>query len=227
MQRSLPRPAVVDIDALLKRASFGDDEVGKTIAKEAALLMANDALQYPLPGAKVHGTSKPLEKFDDEILNEASLEILRELPLEDAEKRREEFEQAWEDVHNQSKLPGLVGYEDDVNEHEIMLKSFDTILSSLTTSATRGNALEKRLALHFTGYQTRAKVLRQKITEAAEALTQAKTSLDMARTAQVNEDAAIGRRLESLRAEVQLVGRREREAQENWKAAKEELDALA
>ena len=101
-----------------------------------------------------------------------------------------------------------------------------TLQDSLTATAAKGNALEKRLALHLTGYQTRARTLRQKITEAAEALSQTRINLDAARTMQIGEEAAVGRRLESLREELQFVGRREREAQEEWKREREELETL-
>ena len=43
---------------------------------------------------------------------------------------------------------------------------------------------------------------------------------------QVAEEAAIGSRLEGLREEVAFVSRREREAQEDYRAVKEELDGL-
>ena len=73
----------------------------------------------------------------------------------------------------------------------------------------------------------RSKTLRQKITEAADFL--ARTSLDMetARTAQQAEDAGITDRLDKLREEVGLVSRREREAQEEFRARKWELDSVA
>jgi pre-mRNA-splicing factor CDC5/CEF1 len=50
--------------------------------------------------------------------------------------------------------------------------------------------------------------------------------LDSARTMQYNEELAIGRRLESLRDEVSFVSKREREAQELYRARKDELDSL-
>ena len=43
---------------------------------------------------------------------------------------------------------------------------------------------------------------------------------------QVAEEAAIGRRLEGLREEVNFVVRREREAQDEYRAAREELESL-
>lgn len=69
-------------------------------------------------------------------------------------------------------------------------------------------------------------MLRQKITEASEALTKATYSLDAFRTLQVSEGAALSRRLEGLREEVGFVAKREREAQDLYRARKEELLGL-
>ena len=100
------------------------------------------------------------------------------------------------------------------------------IQGSITSAAEKGNKIEKKLAVHLGGYQQRAKTLRQKIVEAADALEKAKMELDTARTMQVAEEAAIPRRLEALREEVAFVSRREREAQEVYRARKEELEGL-
>jgi pre-mRNA-splicing factor CDC5/CEF1 len=87
--------------------------------------------------------------------------------------------------------------------------------------------MEKKLALHLGGYQNRAKTLRLKIAEAAEALSKATISLDSFRTLQISEEAAISRRLEGLRAEVEFVSRKEREAQDLYRARREELSGLS
>jgi pre-mRNA-splicing factor CDC5/CEF1 len=94
------------------------------------------------------------------------------------------------------------------------------------TAAEKGNKLEKKLALHLGGYQKRAKMLRQKIAEAAEALEKATNSLDSFKTLQIAEEGAISSRLEGLREEVGFISRREREAQELYRQRKEELDSL-
>ena len=126
LQRALPRPSVVDIDALLKNAMDISDPIEGAVAREMALLVANDALKYPAPGVKVQGSSKPLEAFDDEALNRARLEIALELPQEGMAKRQEEFEKAWEELHGSEKLPGLAGYGDDeIDEHQLMVEAFD------------------------------------------------------------------------------------------------------
>ena len=93
--------------------------------------------------------------------------------------------------------------------------------------AERGNKIEKKLAVHLGGYQQRGKTLRQKILEASEALEKAKISLDTFQSLQIAEEAAIPRRLESLRDEVAFVSRREREAQDVYRARKEELASLS
>lgn len=69
-------------------------------------------------------------------------------------------------------------------------------------------------------------MLRQKIGEASDALEKATHSLDSFRTLQIAEEAAISSRLEGLRAEVGFISRREREAQELYRARRDELDGL-
>jgi len=246
LQRDLPRPSVVDVDSLLLRASHIPNLVDRAIAHEMALLIANDALRYPAPGTKVNGSSIPLESFDDEALNTARLEIACEMPPDAAGKGAEEFEAAWLELHGSTKLPGLGGYgEDEIDEHQLMVEAFDVcskctsvpcvmrhadtpqnIQDSIVAAAEKGNKIESKLALHLGGYQQRAKTLRNKIVEAGEALDKAKIELDTFQTLQIAEEAAIPRRLEALREEVSFVSRREREAQELFRARKEELEGL-
>lgn len=229
IQKFLPRPSVVDIGAMLKRASKISDPIESAIEREMALLIANDALKFG--GERVNGASRPLELFDDDALNRARMEVALELSSEDAKQDKQTFyaemDKAWTEFHGSSKLPGLDGYEEDViDEHQLMVEAFDNVQDKITESAEQGNKIEKKLALHLGGYQQRAKVLRQKIVDASEALDKAKTELDSARTLQISEEAAIARRLEGLRDEVVFVSRREREAQDLYRVRKDELDSL-
>ena len=127
LQRALPRPAVVDIEALHRVASNISDPVEQVVAQEAMLLIANDSFKYPLPGTKISGTSRPLEVIDDEALKKARLEVAHALPLEDMGKRSEEFKRAWAEIHKSSStLPGLASYEEDeIDEHQTMTEVFD------------------------------------------------------------------------------------------------------
>jgi pre-mRNA-splicing factor CDC5/CEF1 len=86
--------------------------------------------------------------------------------------------------------------------------------------------LEKKLNLHLGGYQQRAKTLRSKMGEAAEAFEKAKFALGGFRTLAISEEITIRSRLEALREEVNYISRREREAQEAYRRTKEELDTF-
>ena len=198
------------------------------IAEEAAVLIANDAYKYPLSHSKVQGASRPLEVFDDDALDRARLEIALELPSGDKERRQQDFEASWEKLHEaSSSLLGLAGYEEDeVDERQILTDAFHQVQAIIADDAERGNKIEKKLALHYGGYQQRAKTLRQKIVEASGALQDERITLDSLRTLQIAEEAALPRRLESLLDEVAFVRKREKEAQDMYRMKKEELDGL-
>lgn len=228
-QRSLPRPNVVDITALLERVSRITDPIENLIATEAAKLIAHDASKHPTPGSKVNGKPLSLEKIDDRWLASARAEISNAITSQDIQSQwQTEFDASWTTTHENS-LPGLAIYDDDTDalrQEQNMINSFDNVQNALMETAEQDNKLEKKLSLHFGGYQARAKTLRTKIVEASSALEKAKIDLDTFRTLQIGEDAALRSRLEQLRDEVMLVTRREREAQDLYKTRKEELDGL-
>ncbi|KAH7054655.1 pre-mRNA splicing factor component-domain-containing protein [Macrophomina phaseolina] len=224
-QKALPRPSVVDVNAMLEKASTATDPAEKAVLEETAILIANDAKRFGQ--AKVIGAVKPTESFEDELLQRAKMEIALELSADETKKDTEEFARAWEQLHGPSILPGLAGYgEDEIDEHQLMTEAFDNIQEKIMATAQQGNKIEKKLAVHLGGYQKRAKTLRQKIVDAAEAYDKSKIDLDAFRTLQIAEEAAIPRRLDALRDEVAFVSRREREAQEAYRSLKQELDML-
>ncbi|KAH8678915.1 pre-mRNA splicing factor component-domain-containing protein [Tricladium varicosporioides] len=228
MQKKLPRASALDINAIIQNASKISDPIIGAIEREAALLIANDAIRYPIPGAKVRGTPQILDQFDDDSLAQARLRILQEVPEELAEQGPEVFQKAWSKANSSSLLPGLSGYGDDeIDEHQLLVEAFDNVQETITTTAEAGTKSQKKLTLHLGGYQNRSKILRGKIMEAAEALSKATMSLDAFRTLQINEEAAIQRRLEGLREEAGFVMRREREAQDLYRIRKEELVSLS
>lgn len=229
-QRSLPRPSVLDIDALMHRASQISDPIGSLVAKETALLIANDARKHPVPGAKVEGKAPKLQKLDDSLLDAARAAITAEVSSPElVQQWQSDFDNAWTSTHTNS-LPGLANYsdeeEDPYKQEQQMITAFDNVSASLLATAEQGNKLEKKLALHYGGYQSRAKTLRSKIVEAGAALEKAKIELNTFSALQVSEEAALSMRLEKLRDEVAFISRREREAQELYKSRKDELDEL-
>ncbi|KAJ5169281.1 uncharacterized protein N7500_002064 [Penicillium coprophilum] len=230
-QRGLPRPAVLDINVMLQRASQATDTIEALIANEAAILIAHDSRKFPVPGAQVEGQAPKLSQLDDRFLDAARASIAAEIASAEAQKSewQDKFDDSWSSVRAKS-LPGLENYEDDEHdpfqEEQRMIAAFDTVQTSLFATAERGNKLEKKLSLHYGGYQNRAKTLRSKIVEASTALSAATNELDAFRTLQISEESAVPRRLERLRDAVALVLRREREAQDLYKKRKDELDEL-
>ncbi|KAF2030151.1 hypothetical protein EK21DRAFT_66239 [Setomelanomma holmii] len=228
VQRFLPRPSLVDIDTMLKRALDLSDLVEREVETEMVLLIANDVQKFG--SGQVTGTLRPVERMSDESLRAAKMEMALELAMTSEKEKKAfhaEFGTAWTNLHSSAFLPGLAGYEEDeIDEHQLLVEAFDNAQEKIIESAEAANKIEKKLNTHHAGYIKRAALLRTKITDAFAALEKAKVELDSARTMQFSEQSAISRRLESLRDEVSFVSKREREAQELYRSRKDELDSL-
>ncbi|KAH8911434.1 hypothetical protein BR93DRAFT_924130 [Coniochaeta sp. PMI_546] len=224
MQRSLPRPISVDLEALVQASLQLEDPAERLIGQEAALLMASDSTKYPLPGAKPVAKPVQVAKLDDAALAEARLAIL----MEARKPQADEVEAAWASVGDNPLLLGLGCYADDDDEEQVaaMHAAFEDVQEAIISSAEKGAKLEKKLNLHLGGYKNRAEMLRKKIGEAHEALEKARNALGGFNVLATSEEAAIKRRLESLREEVSFVSRREREAQELYRKTRDELTEL-
>ncbi|EGX53898.1 hypothetical protein AOL_s00004g557 [Orbilia oligospora ATCC 24927] len=229
VQRGLPRPTVLDIDALYEAFSTSGASPEDLIQNEMSLLIASDALKFPVQGGKVTGVPKPLSEVEDEHVKKARLEILVELPADVLKTMNKTYENGWENAYWSGGLPGLDGYGDDeeVDKKNVMKTIFDAVQSNLIKNAEAGNKLEKKLGLTLGGYQKRQQILAQKITEAYSAVLDAKNKLDSFKTLAISEEDAIPRRLDTLRSEVEFVQKREMEAQMMYKTRREESEGLA
>jgi pre-mRNA-splicing factor CDC5/CEF1 len=230
VQRGLPRPKVIDIDALLKVAHATADPIARQIAEESALLIAHDAAKFG--GARVNKSPQtPISALDEESMQKAQMEVILEMG-QDASVRSQfgsAFAREWQNAHDAGGkvLPGLAGYaEDELDQEQLLTEAFDNVQDALAESAQRGQTLEKKLAKHHGGYVERGRKLRAKINEAAEFLEKTTLDTSTARTAQVAENATLQTRLEGLREEVSFVRKREREAQEVYRLRKTELETL-
>ena len=228
VQRFLPRPSLIDIDAMMKRALDLSDPVEREVETEMAKLIANDVKKFG--NGRVTGTAQRLESMSDDALRNAKMELALELALAtDKEKKAfcSDVNASWTTLHGSTILPGIAGYEEDeIDEHQLMVEAFDRAQEAIIDAAERANKIEKRLTTHHAGYVKRSALLREKIGGAFAALEKARDNLNTARTAQYNEQTAIELRLERLRDEVQFVTKREREAQDLYRRRKEELDNL-
>lgn len=224
MQRNLPRPATVDLTALLRSADETQDPAEKAIAREAALLIVNDAAKYPLTATKPTAKPPSLDQIEDDALAEARRQILLEVKSKVAP---EEIEAAWAKTNSNSLLLGLGCYDDDEEEEASAMKAaFDEIQDTMIASAEKGGKLEKKLNLHLGGYKQRAEMLRKKIGDSTTELEKATNALNAFKILANSEEIAVRNRLAALRDEVGFVSKREREAQELYRQNKEELNAL-
>jgi len=66
-----------------------------------------------------------LDVFDDDSLARARLEIDKEVPADLAQKGSSVFLKAWESAKSSSLLPGLSGYDDETDEHQLLVEAFD------------------------------------------------------------------------------------------------------
>ncbi|OJD27889.1 pre-mRNA-splicing factor cef1 [Blastomyces percursus] len=229
-QLGLPRPSVLNLDALMEKSIHVSDPVQDLITREMVTLIAHDARKFPLPGAKIEGKAPKMASFSDAELAKARAAIVAEVAsLPSQQDWQDTFTTSWSSLHESSGLPGLSLYTNDDDyqmQEQYMMTAFENAQTSLLATAEHGNKLEKKISLHNGGYQARAKTLRTKIVEANEALEKAMFELDAFRTLQLGEESGISRRLEGLRDEVTFVSRREREAQELYRSRKEELESL-
>ena len=77
VQKGLPRPQVVDVEAMLRNADAMEDLTQKSIAIETAMLMGNDALNFG--GGRVNGVVQPVQMLKDEALQKAKMEVILEM----------------------------------------------------------------------------------------------------------------------------------------------------
>lgn len=226
LQKELPRPDIVDVEALMKEASLVEDPVEALIAREAALLIVNDAARYPFAGSKLKGKPVRLSQLEDAALAEARLKILMEAR---DQPRTDDVSAVFERENCNAIMLGLGCYVDDDEEEQAvaMQNAYDAVQTSTMSTVEKCAKLEKRLTVHLGGYQHRAKILRQKMNEALEALEKARSALGGFQSLGISEEIAARSRLDALREEVAFVSRREREAQNMYKETREELDAVS
>lgn len=222
-KRSLPRPTRIDYNKLAADASSIPDPIQAMIASEAALLMANDARKFPLSGSNVTGRPPKVESLSDDLLRQAR----EQLAAETDEAGRQEYVNALEQMYSSENERGALPlkFVENTTSNEYG-KAFQAVQKVLLASAEAGNKLEKKLALHLGGYQARQKALKQKLGAVYDKIGEQRAELAAYRSLQIGEEGGLLRRLEGLRDEVNFISRREREAQEDYRMARDELKAL-
>ncbi|GAB7362307.1 hypothetical protein MBLNU230_g2325t1 [Neophaeotheca triangularis] len=230
VQKGLPRPKVVDAQAMLKAAGDLPDAIEQNIATGMSRLMANDGLKFG--GTRVQGQVGPTDDLSEEQMSNARTEVLLQLQADSSadnssEGFRTAFASEWQKAHRDQIIPGLAGYaEDEADEQQILVSAFDRVQDDISALSEKGEKLQKKLMVHHGGYMNRQKVLAGKLGEAWTFLRDVERESQTTRYVQMLERAAVGERLEKLREQVALVSRREREAQEVFRLRKQELERL-
>ena len=222
-QRSLPRSALIDFEGMKRRDKLITNPIKATIAAELRALVHNDARRFPVPGSGVVGSAAEIESFSEEQMTHARGVLETEIESADQRRFTEEFCSDLYAPATEDRLLDSSPSETTVAQYEAV---FTAVQGDILDVASRGNKQEKRLAQLHGGYQARSKTLRTKIVEANEALEKASIEGLVYEEAQRREEVALSERLERLREGVSVVGKREREAQDAFRAAKEELREL-
>jgi pre-mRNA-splicing factor CDC5/CEF1 len=222
-QRGLPRPTAVNYNSLASEAVSIADPIRAMIAQQAAILMAHDVRKHPLTGSKVTGKPPQLDTLPDDLLANA----------------RQQLKEACNETERQAYVEAVQSLASPENERDALplkftmnttpqeyLSAFRHAQTNLLSSAEAGQKLEEKLNVTMRGYQVRQKTLKQKVAAAYAQIGEQRAQLDSFKTLQIGEEGALARRLERLRDEVSFVARREREAQEDYRAARDELGAL-
>jgi pre-mRNA-splicing factor CDC5/CEF1 len=222
-QRSLPRSTLLDLDDMRQRDESITDQIEAMIAAEIRAIIHNDARKFPIPGSKIIGSAPAVETFSGEELANARTLLDAEIDLADRRKFTEVF---CSDVYAPATADGLLETSTLGTMAAEYAAAFAAVQDDILDVASRGNKQEKKLAQLHGGYQARSKALRAKIVGVNEALEKVCIEGSVYEGAQRREELALSERLERLREGVSLVSKREREAQDAFRKAREELREL-
>lgn len=229
MKRGLPRPKISSLKVLKRLMEYSSDAAEKTILDEEILLIAEDARRYPITtDLQQMPKAKSVTRLSDEALELARLGIVMELRPEETGEGWQRHRDWWEQEDAAIADGDSAGHEPEMDDPENGLPArFEQAQKLLMASAETGYKMEKKLQKLHGGYLARAKMLRQKVAEAAESLGEERLKLDAFKLLRTQEESAVQRRLEGLRGEVARVEEEERKALQLYRERSEQLRLLS
>ncbi|XP_027758050.1 cell division cycle 5-like protein isoform X3 [Empidonax traillii] len=215
------------------------------IKKEMITMLHFDLLHHPfgeqLSGKKGKGPGfgsnnaehmayleqNPYEKFSKEDLKKAQDLLAQEMEvvkqgMGHGELSSEAYNQVWEECYSQVLyLPGQSRYTranlaSKKDRIESLEKRLEINRGHMTTEAKRAAKMEKKLKILLGGYQSRAMGLIKQLNDLWDQIEQAHLELRTFEELKKHEDAAIPRRLECLKEDVQRQQEREKELQQRF-----------
>ncbi|KAI6033209.1 pre-mRNA splicing factor component-domain-containing protein [Pisolithus orientalis] len=244
VQLSLPRPARVNVEQLMRNLNLGaDDDLAdarKLINAEMASLMLHDSIAHPLPGTNLPGStiSSYVLPPDEDIARAKSMvhfQLATSIGFPAATEaqvkeglqtlsKNEEVDEACSWAHQRQRLAFDPHSRTWVDPQSLSLEDriagYNTLLrecgEQMTKEDSKTSKIEKKLGITLGGYQVRSKALVERLTDAFDELV--KTKLDYESFARLASSEAVAgpRRLESLKEEVDVLARRERLLQERY-----------
>ncbi|KAG6861896.1 hypothetical protein C0995_010602 [Termitomyces sp. Mi166 len=242
----LPRPAVVDVDALFQRLNVAEDrdsDHGKAqqlINAELAQLLLHDAITYPLPGTNLPGrTVSTYEQPPDNDVEAARAAIHFELslavgfPNANPEQLRDGLlalakAEAVEGNISWGAIRQHLVYDTSskawvdpadlslIERAEGYLAVLDDARNNMTKDASKAAKIEKKLGVQLGGYLARSQALSKRITDASDKLHTTHVDYNSFLRLRINESAVGPRRLDALKVEVEKLTKREKLLQERY-----------
>ncbi|KAG6889785.1 hypothetical protein C0992_004203 [Termitomyces sp. T32_za158] len=242
----LPRPAVVDVDALFQRLSVdedkgsGQDNAQQLINAELAQLLLHDAITYPLPGTNLPGrTVSTYEQPPDNDVEAARAAIHFELslavgfPNANPEQLRDGLlalakAEAVDENTSWAAVRKHLVYDTSskawVDRADLSptkrVEGYSTVLddsrNNMATDASKAAKIEKKLGVQLGGYLARSQALSNRITKALEELHVTHVDYNSFSRLRINESVVGPRRLDALKEEVNKLTNREKLLQERY-----------
>lgn len=255
VKRGLPRPMDFDPESLLRNlhitessSAAGDkslSEAERLVAIEFVRLLEHDAIVHPVPGGPhVGGLKSDLAFIEDEALAAAramvhaevaaavgfpgateqqvktvivgDLDLSQEFWDSGLELAFDARSKSWEEASTMSPEDRVAG----------LAARLEVNRENMANEAAKAAKAEKKLSKTLGGYQARSKALGAKLTTAHDELNRANIEFASFSRLASNEEGAVQRRIESLRAEVEKLESRGRDGQARYKEMSEEKSEL-
>jgi pre-mRNA-splicing factor CDC5/CEF1 len=242
VQQNLPRPANVDVAAMMERLNVVDDAASQLIDEELVELMHHDAIAYPLPGTTNPGSTISAYEMpsDDDIATAKQIihlelaaavgfqnttpEQLKEglQAIAKANASEELDSMTWDTLRQtlafdaDSKTwveAGALSLDQRIGGYTSLLTEKR---DEMTKEANKVAKAEKKLSVTLGGYQARSQVLSKRIVAAFEEMEKAQLEYDSFGRLRAMESAAGPRRVASLKEEVDVLERREKLLQRRY-----------
>ncbi|GJJ11999.1 hypothetical protein Clacol_006237 [Clathrus columnatus] len=252
VKMTLPRPANIDVDRLLKNLSLNtpDDEfsdVRKLIDVEFVKLIQHDSIAHPIPGTSRPGATQSYYEHPDDadvaVVKEqvhtelasllgypqASDEAIKKgiIVLSQSENIDESLSWARERERLLYDAESQSWVEPTTLSLDARLAGYAALLEQdkekMAREASRAAKTEKKLNVVLGGFQMRGSMLAKRATDAFAEMQRVQIDLECFERLHANETATAPRRVAALKEEVETLENRERGLQSKYKELQEEL----